>query len=71
MGLPLFFRSFFPIAREEDLLEELFALVYCVKGMTGEYIESMSTHDRIWHLERLEKQLKAEAAELKKATKKR
>jgi hypothetical protein len=63
-----FFRFFFPLIKTEDLLEEVFALLYCIKGMTWEACENMRTKDRIWMLRRLEKQLKREAEDAKRAS---
>jgi len=50
------------------LLEEVFALLYCIKGMTWDACENMRTRDRIWILRRLEKQLKREADDAKRAS---
>jgi hypothetical protein len=49
------------------LLEEFFALLYCIKGMTWDACMRMRSRDRIWMLRRLEKQLKREAEDAKKA----
>lgn len=54
----------------EVLLEEVFALTYCMKGMTYGDVERMLSSDRIWYLNRLHEQLKSEADEVKKTTKK-
>ena len=53
----------------EVLREEVFALTYCMKGMTYSDIERMLSADRMWYLERLYKQLKSEADEVKKTSK--
>ena len=50
----------------ETLREEIFALTYCMKGITYDNIESMSSIDRNWYLNRLYKQLKKEADEMEK-----
>lgn len=48
--------------------EEVFALTYCMKGMTYGDVEGMLAQDRVWYLKRLNEQLKAESDEVKKAT---
>lgn len=51
--------------------EEIFALTYCMEGMTYGDILGMPTVERVWYLNRLHKQLKKEHDEMKKAGKRR
>jgi len=51
------------------LRQEVFALTYCMKGMTYGDVEGMLSVDRVWYLERLNEQLKAEADEIKRPVK--
>lgn len=69
MGIHKFFRDFFPVLAGEEFLEEVFALLYCIKGMTWEACLSLEGWERLYLLRRLEKQLRQETAEIKKATK--
>ena len=46
-------------------MEEVFALTYCVPGMTVADIERMPTRDRQWHYKRLQEQKKEELNALK------
>lgn len=69
LGIRKFFRSFFPILAREDFLEEVFALLYCIKGMTWEACLDLEGWERLYLLRRLEKQLRQEATEIKKASK--
>jgi hypothetical protein len=48
------------------LREEVFALTYCMEGMTYGDVERMMTVDREWYLKRLHKQLKKEADAMKR-----
>ena len=64
-----FFRWFFSIGSLEDLLEEQFALVYnCNGGLTYREVELMPVRERHWFLERLNRQIRKENAEIKKAS---
>jgi hypothetical protein len=47
------------------LLEEVFALTYCVPGMTVADIEKMTVRDREWYYKRLQDQKKSELDALK------
>ena len=49
--------------------EEVFALTYCMEGMTYGDVMAMPSRERIWYLRRLHRQLKKEADEMKKAAK--
>lgn len=71
MGLQQFFQHFFPIRSLDDLREEAFALMYCVKGMSYDSIENMLSSDREWYIRRLYKQLQHEDEQMKKATKRK
>jgi hypothetical protein len=49
------------------LLEQVFALTYCVPGITWDACMEMHTDERQWLLKRLHKQQKAEAEAIGKA----
>lgn len=69
MGVYQFFRNFFPISKLDDLLEQVFTLTYCMKGMDYSSIMEMEFVEREWYLKRLSKQLKDEEKMLKKGKK--
>ena len=50
------------------LRQEVFALTYCMKGMTYGDVEGMLSVDRVWYLNRLNEQLKQEADGIKKGS---
>jgi len=50
------------------LREEVFALTYCMEGMTYGDVERMLSVDREWYLRRLHKQLKKEAEQMKRGS---
>lgn len=52
-----------------ELREQVFALTYCMPGMTFGDIHGMNSSDREWYIERLHKQKKDEAEEIKRASK--
>lgn len=45
-------------------------LTYCMEAMTFGDIQGMRSEDRVWYLRRLNKQLKREAEQSKKASRK-
>ncbi len=70
MGLRQFFLHFFPLKAEEALNEEVFALTYCMHGVTyTDVVEKMESRERVWFLKRLLEQIKMESEEIKKGTK--
>lgn len=66
MDIQGFFRRFFPIARLEHLREEIFALTYCMKGVTWSCIEKMPSEERVWLLKRLHAQVQKESDDMEK-----
>jgi hypothetical protein len=64
-----FFRDFFPVLSGEEFLDEVFALLYCIKGMTWEACLELESRERLYLLRKLSEQLKKEAASIKKASK--
>lgn len=71
MGVRQFFRLFFPTLSRGEFIEEVFALLYSVPGMSWEACLDMDTEERGLMLKRLLKQQKHEEASIKKAGKKR
>jgi hypothetical protein len=70
LGLRQFFLHFFPLRTEEALNEEVFALTYCMNGVTyTDVVEKMSSRERVWFLKRLNEQIKMESEEIKKGSK--
>jgi hypothetical protein len=52
------------------LNEEVFALTYCMSGMTYTCVsEKMDSTERVWHLRRLREQIRMESEEVKKGAK--
>jgi hypothetical protein len=69
LGLRLFFLDFFPVAKTEELYEEMFALTYNMKGITWSDLQEMPSREREFLVERLHRQLKAEVEAMKRAGK--
>ena len=68
MGLCKFFREFLPIATGEEFLEEVFALTYCIPGITWEACLDLRRNERLHLLRLLGDQKRSEADSMKKAT---
>jgi hypothetical protein len=51
----------------EDLREQVFALTYCMEGVGYDAISEMPSDEREWFVRRLDKQIKRENDEVKKA----
>ena len=68
MELPIFFRSFFPLATLDELREETFALYYFSEGGVkyGDVLD-MESDERRWNLRRIEKQKALEAEAIERA----
>lgn len=49
--------------------EEVFALTYCMEGMTYGDVERMLSVDREWYIKRLHQQLKKESEQMKRSMK--
>lgn len=68
MGLCEFFREFLPVTTWEDYLKEVFALTYCIPGITWEGCLDLRRKERLYLLELLEDQKRREADSYKKAS---
>jgi hypothetical protein len=72
LELRQFFFKFFPIADLDQLREQAFGIVYTMEGgvqyrdVMGDNPGGMSADERRWWLARITKQLKKEAAAVKK-----
>jgi hypothetical protein len=71
LGLREFFRDFLPIATWEEYLEEVFALTYCIPGITWAACLDLRRNERLHLLRLLADQKRNEADTLKKASKRR
>jgi hypothetical protein len=68
LELRAFFYHFFPVVDQETLREQVFSLTYCMEGMDYSAIQEMDPDERNWFVGRLNKQLKRENEEIKKAS---
>ena len=69
MELRAFFYHFFPVIDQEALREQTFSLTYCTEGgIDYSAIQEMDPEERNWYVARLNKQIKRENEEIKKAS---